>query len=73
MKKGKDQDKKVFKKVGRGIKDIIPFSNKTPREMLPFPIPENVKKEFFSEYETFEILPEWPGNEIANVIYFVIN
>jgi len=67
MKKGKEIDKKPLKKQGRPLKDIVPSTVKPPRDMLPLPVPENVSKEFFSEHELFELLPEWPGNEVANV------
>ena len=68
MKKGKEQDKKPLKKQGRPLKDIVPATTKPTREMIPLSVPDNVNKEFFSEYELFEIFPEWPGNEVANVI-----
>jgi len=66
MKRAKDK-KETIKKVGYPIKEVIPPSNKNPRELLPIHHPESFNKKYEADYIPYEIFPEWPGDEVAQV------
>ena len=51
------------KKIGRSIKEVVPFTSKTPREVLPIRPPEVIAREFQISTEPNEIFPEWPNDE----------
>jgi len=55
------------KKVGKPIKDVVPLSNKPPREMLPIVNQQLTEKDYHTEFKPFEIFPEWPTDEFARV------
>jgi len=72
----KFQPNQPSKKEGRPIQEVVPplLFDKKPREII-FTKQEvnNIKNEINKEYECFsepnQVLPEWPGNEVANVIF----
>jgi hypothetical protein len=72
MKKNKDK-KEVQKKVGYPLREVVPPSNKNPRELLPFQHPESFTNKYEPEYTPFEICPEWPGDEAAQVKIINLN
>jgi hypothetical protein len=68
MKKNKDKEKQIIpKKVARPIKEVVPPLNKLPRDNIAFLPPETINRQVTIENVPFQIFPEWPGDEVANV------
>ena len=70
-KQKKTEPESMTKKEGRCIRDVIPVINeKLPREPYLQPLISNFDREYVCETEPFVPFPEWPGDDIANVIFF---
>jgi len=69
MKNKKDIKKdQPSKKIGLSLKEVVPPLNKNPRDLIPIQHPESFNKKYEPEYIPFEPFPEWPGDEVAQVL-----
>ncbi len=60
----------IQRKQGKSVKEFVPPSKNSVREMIYFKQPSEMNRKFKADFEPIDLFPEWPSEEEVKVIKF---